>query len=138
MKNHYLKPVCVGRIEPKHIQKNLVPHFTRDTMLVTDSHRAYKTIANKNKIPLHQIPSGKHTIEGFHLGHVNGYHHNVSDFLYRYHGVSTKYLSNYLAMFYWKEKHKDMTYRDQAYEIISLLAMQLIQVQKTNSKLGSF
>ena len=78
-KNHYLHPVCVGRIEPKHIQQNLVPHFTKDTILVTDSHRAYRTIADKNKIPLHQIPSGK---------------------------------------------HKDLTYKEQAYEIISLLAMQ--------------
>ena len=47
--NHFLQSVCVGRIQPIHIEKTLVPHFTEDTVLVTDSHRAYKTVANKYK-----------------------------------------------------------------------------------------
>ena len=123
-KDMFAKAVCVGRIQPKHIEKELVPHFTKDTLLVTDSHSAYKTVANRHKIPLRQIPSGKHTSNGYHLGHVNGYHHNLSDFLYGYHGVSTKYLPNYLALFNWMEKNKTKTFKEQAYKIIDLLAMQ--------------
>ena len=122
--NHFLQSVCVGRIQPIHIEKTLVPHFTEDTVLVTDSHRAYRTVANKYKIPLNQIPSGKHTSGGFHLGHINGYHHNISDFMYLYHGVSSKFLDYYLALFYWVEKNKHKTYLEQAYDIITLLANQ--------------
>ena len=122
--NHFLQSVCVGRIQPTHIEQTLVPHFTDDTVLVTDSHRAYKTVANKYKIPLNQIPSGKHTSGGFHLGHINGYHHNISDFMYLYHGVSSKFLDYYLALFYWVEKNKGKTYLEQAYDIITLLANQ--------------
>ena len=122
--NHFLQSVCVGRIQPIHIEKTLVPHFTEDTVLVTDSHRAYRTVANKYKIPLNQIPSGKHTSGGFHLGHINGYHHNISDFMYLYHGVSSKFLDYYLALFYWIEKNKHKTYLEQAYDIITLLANQ--------------
>ena len=122
--NHFLQSVCVGRIQPTHIEQTLVPHFTEDTVLVTDSHRAYKTVANKYKIPLNQIPSGKHTSGGFHLGHINGYHHNISDFMYMYHGVSSKFLDYYLALFYWVEKNKHKTYLEQAYDIITLLANQ--------------
>ena len=122
--NHFLQSVCVGRIQPIHIEKTLVPHFTEDTVLVTDSHRAYRTVANKYKIPLNQIPSGKHTSGGFHLGHINGYHHNISDFMYLYHGVSSKFLDYYLALFYWVEKNKDKTYLEQAYDIITLLSNQ--------------
>ena len=122
--NHFLQSVCVGRIQPTHIEQTLVPHFTEDTVLVTDSHRAYKTVANKYKIPLNQIPSGKHTSGGFHLGHINGYHHNISDFMYLYHGVSSKFLDYYLALFYWVEKNKGKTYLEQAYDIITLLANQ--------------
>ena len=122
--NHFLQSVCVGRIQPIHIEKTLVPHFTEDTVLVTDSHRAYRTVANKYKIPLNQIPSGKHTSGGFHLGHINGYHHNISDFMYLYHGVSSKFLDYYLALFYWVEKNKHNTYLEQAYDIITLLANQ--------------
>ena len=122
--NHFLQSVCVGRIQPTHIEQTLVPHFTEDTVLVTDSHRAYKTVANRYKIPLNQIPSGKHTSGGFHLGHINGYHHNISDFMYLYHGVSSKFLDYYLALFYWVEKNKHKTYLEQAYDIITLLANQ--------------
>ena len=122
--NHFLQSVCVGRIQPIHIEQTLVPHFTEDTVLVTDSHRAYRPVANKYKIPLNQIPSGKHTSGGFHLGHINGYHHNISDFMYLYHGVSSKFLDYYLALFYWVEKNKGKTYLEQAYDIITLLANQ--------------
>lgn len=122
--NHFLQSVCVGRIQPTHIEQTLVPHFTEDTVLVTDSHRAYRTVANKYKIPLKQIPSGKHTSGGYHLGHINGYHHNISDFMYLYHGVSSKFLDYYLALFYWVEKNKGKTYLEQAYDIITLLSNQ--------------
>lgn len=74
--------------------------------------------------PLKQIPSGKHTSGGYSLGHINGYHHNISDFMYLYHGVSSKFLDYYLALFYWIEKNKDKSYLDQAYDIITLLSNQ--------------
>lgn len=122
--NHFLQTVCVGRIQPNHIEQTLVPHFSDDTVLVTDSHRAYRTVANKHKIPLKQIPSGKHTSGGYSLGHINGYHHNISDFMYLYHGVSSKFLDYYLALFYWVEKNKDKSYLEQAYDIITLLSNQ--------------
>ena len=83
-----------------------------------------KPVANKYKIPLNQIPSGKHTSGGFHLGHINGYHHNISDFMYLYHGVSSKFLDYYLVLFYWVEKNMHKTYLEQAYDIITLLANQ--------------
>lgn len=122
--NHFLQTVCVGRIWVSHIEQALVPHFSEDTVLVTDSHRAYKTVANKHKIPLKQIPSGKHTSGGYSLGHINGYHHNISDFMYLYHGVSSKFLDYYLSLFYWKEKNKGKPYLEQAYDIITLLSNQ--------------
>ena len=122
--NHFLQTVCVGRIGAKHIEQTLLPHFSKDTILITDSHRAYKTVANRHKIPLRQIPNGKHTSGGYSLGHINGYHHNLSDFLYLYHGVSSKFLDLYLSLFYWVEKNKGKSYQEQAYDIIKLLASQ--------------
>ncbi len=122
--NHFLQTVCVGRIQASHIEQTLVPHFSEDTVLVTDSHRAYRTVANRHKIPLKQIPSGKHTNGGYSLGHVNGCHHNISDFMYLYHGVSSKFLDYYLSLFYWIEKNKHKPYLEQAYDIITLLSNQ--------------
>lgn len=138
--NHFLQTVCVGRIWASHIEKTLVPHFSEDTVLITDSHRAYRTVANKHKIPLKQIPSGKHTNGGYSLGHINGYHHNISDFMYLYHGVSSKFLDYYLALFYWIEKNKNKSYLEQAYDIITLLSNQAkkIPLNKFKDKPISF
>ena len=138
--NHFLQTVCVGRIWASHIEKTLVPHFSEDTVLITDSHRAYRTVANKHKIPLKQIPSGKHTSGGYSLGHINGYHHNISDFMYLYHGVSSKFLDYYLALFYWIEKNKNKSYLEQAYDIITLLSNQAkkIPLNKFKDKPISF
>ena len=58
------------------------------------------------------------------MEHINGYHHNISDFMYLYHGVSSKFLDYYLALFYWVEKNKDKPYLEQAYDIITLLSNQ--------------
>ena len=132
--NHFLQTVCVGRIWASHIEKTLLPHFTEDTVLITDSHRAYKTVANKHKIPLKQIPSGKHTSGGYSLGHINGYHHNISDFMYLYHGVSSKFLDYYLALFYWIEKNKHKPYLEQAYDIITLLSNQAKRYHSISSR----
>ncbi len=138
--NHFLQTVCVGRIWASHIEKTLVPHFSEDTVLITDSHRAYKTVANKHKITLKQIPSGKHTSSGYNLGHINGYHHNISDFMYLYHGVSSKFLDYYLALFYWIEKNKHKSYLEQAYDIVTLLSNQAknIPLNKFKDKPISF
>ena len=48
----------------------------------------------------------------------------MSSFLHGYFGVSTKYLPLYIVLEIWKEKHKNMTLQEQAYEIINLLSMQ--------------
>lgn len=122
--NHFLEATCVGKVEPKHIEKNLLSSLKDNVRLVTDGLRAYKTVANKHNIPLHQVPSSKHSKDGYNLALLNGYHRNLSVFLRQYYGVSSKYLDYYLALFYWKEKSKSLTYEEQAYEILTLLANQ--------------
>ena len=58
------------------------------------------------------------------MGHIYDYHRNISDFMYLYHGVSSKFFDYYLALFYWVEKNKGKAYLEQAYDIITLLANQ--------------
>ncbi len=126
--NQFLQPVCVGRIEPKHIEKYLVPHLTGGTILVTDSHRAYRTVANKYKIPHRQIPSGKHTSNGFSLAHINGYHRNINALVKKYVETSTKYADLYLALYYWQVKNSKMKMEEKIEVILDLLAHQAKKV----------
>lgn len=50
--NTCLAPACIGRIEPKHIEEQWDGRFSRDSILVTDSLRAYRTFANHNNVHL--------------------------------------------------------------------------------------
>ena len=60
--------------------------------------------------------------------------------MYLYHGVSSKFLDYYLALFYWIEKNKSKPYIEQAYDIITLLANQSkkIPLAKFKNKSISF
>lgn len=62
------------------------------------------------------------------------FHHNISDFIYLYHGVSSKFLDYYLALFYWIEKNKDRPYLEQAYDIITLLSNQARKIPLAHFK----
>ena len=46
-----------------------------------------------------------------HMQHVNNMHHHLRDFLRSYCGVSSKYLSNYLALFVWLKNNGAMRQR---------------------------
>lgn len=95
LENSYLAPSCIGRIEPKHLEQHWSGKFAADSILVTDSLRAYRTFANNNKIHLRQIPSGKHTSGPFNLGKVNSYHSKLTTFMNGYKEVASKYLDHY-------------------------------------------
>lgn len=105
--NSYLSPACIGKIEPKHIEQQWKGKFTNESILVTDSLRAYRTFANNNKIHLRQIPSGKHSSGAFNLGRINSYHSNLTTFMATYGEVASKYLDHYLALFRWTDKYMD-------------------------------
>ena len=122
---HYLSPACLSRPEPKHIEDGIVPHLIdkENMILVTDGLRAYRTVANKNKIHLRQIPSGKHSSGPFNLGLINGYHSNLKMFMDKYKEIASKYVDNYMALFYWQEKNKRSSTATMVEDILGVMTM---------------
>lgn len=121
LENAYLAPSCIGRVEPKHLEQHLGGKFAEDSILVTDSLRAYRTFANNHKIHLRQIPSGKHTSGPFNLGKVNSYHSKLTTFMAGYKEVASKYLDHYLALFRWQEKKWDHRTADKTNMLLDML-----------------
>ena len=121
LQNAYLAPTCLGKIEPKHLELHLGGRFAEDSILVTDSLRAYRTFANNNKIHLRQIPSGRHTSGPFNLGKVNSYHSKLTDYFERYKEVGSKYLDHYLALFRWQEKGFNSRTADRVNMLLDML-----------------
>jgi hypothetical protein len=69
-------------------------------VLCTDGAAAYAAFARKFSI-IHQIvhpKPGKRVRDGaFHIQNVNAYHSRLKNRIARFHGVTTKYLANYLG-----------------------------------------
>ena len=103
--NSYLSPACIGKIEPKHIEQMWNGKFSNESILVSDSLRAYRTFANNHKVHLRQIPSGKHSFGAFNLGRINAYHSNLTAFMGIHREVASKYLDHYCSLFRWMEKY---------------------------------
>lgn len=55
-KGMYFSPTCVGKSTPKHIELEIGDKFSKDSILVADSHRAYKTFAIKNVRAIQILP----------------------------------------------------------------------------------
>ena len=92
---------CVNRAKPTadNIQEALGVRIGENGVFLCDGATAYnKLIETKNcqKIVLN---NHKDYNKAYHLNTVNGLHSRLKAMLYRYRGVSSKYLNRYLALF---------------------------------------
>lgn len=98
--NILMGTVCNGRIKTKQIVDFFDGKIGEDVTFCTDSHKSYPRIDKKLKLTLKQVPSGKTMINSvYHLQHVNSLHSAFKRWMVPFNGVSTKYISNYLAWF---------------------------------------
>ena len=109
----HLQVATRGRISIENLDKILKDKITPDSILCSDSHHSYIGFANKNNLEHKTIKaSAKEFVkEGkYHVQHVNQTGRELKSWLDRFHGVSTKYLQQYLNWFAIKNKWKVRTY----------------------------
>jgi len=92
-----------GAISAAQLEKHLLPMLDPQVLLVTDANAAYRAFSRRHGIA-HQwvnLRAGVRTrrsSEGaIHVQNVNSYHRRLRDWLMRFHGVSSRYLTNYLG-----------------------------------------
>lgn len=90
----------VPELNAETIAETLGPALEKDVILCTDGFSSYKTFARRAGIE-HKalnLSGGVRIMEGvFHIQHVNAYHSRLKRWMGRFHGVSTRYLENYLG-----------------------------------------
>ena len=98
--NILMGAVCNGRITTTDIVKFFDGKLGKDTTFCVDSHKSYIGIKKDLNIELKQIPRGKSMLDSvYHLQHINSLHSAFKRWLMHFNGVSSKYISNYLAWF---------------------------------------
>jgi transposase-like protein len=97
-----------GRVSYAELERLYDGHVLERSTICTDSLSSYRKLSTKLNAVHKAIPSGKHSDGIFHLNHVNSLHSRFKTWLDRFHGVSTKFLGNYLAWFKWIEQAKGL------------------------------
>jgi transposase-like protein len=80
----------------KQIGECLVPVLSKDVVLCSDGASAYRTIGKKHGIDVKSVPA-KGVAGNYHINNVNAYDSRLKGWMFRFQGVATKYLDNYLG-----------------------------------------
>ena len=108
----YGQVTCRGLLTSNLLSKILDNRIENDSVVMTDGGHSYGLyFKDKDNIEHVTLKSNGHNkapeVRGvFHINNVNGMHKRFRDFMYKYNGVSTKYLRNYLSLFLWVENNK--------------------------------
>lgn len=104
--NTVAKKLCTGRVRFSDLKGFFSNKIAEGSILCVDSHKSYIKIPTVFDVTLKRIDSGKHTDGIYHIQHANAFHSRLKEWMDKFHGVSTKYLENYLTWFRWCELTK--------------------------------
>lgn len=85
-----------GKVSTDCIGQVLAGHLHPDTVICTDREQAYLRFAKAQGLSLVRMEPDHRTNGSYGIQRINAYHSRLRGFLRRRHGVSTKYLGNYL------------------------------------------
>lgn len=94
-----------GRIHAKELIKIYKDKIPSSCQVVSDSLRSYHKLMKELKVTWIKIPSGKKEKDGYTLKKINDLHSSIDLFLYKYRGISDKYLRNYIGLYKYKDRH---------------------------------
>ena len=91
-----------GRPSADEIDRILGDRISKRSMLLTDRHPSFSSFARGRELNYMalDLSKGRRSIKGiYHIQNVNSYHSRLKNWVARFKGVATKYLSNYLHWF---------------------------------------
>lgn len=136
--NLFAKLVCVGSIARKHVIKHFDDRFESDAIMVTDGSTAYVWFAEERNLHHVKVNSKVHFNGPYNLSRINSLHSNLSKYWSEdsENLPATKYLDLSLMLFWWQEKNKDLTTKQQVEELYAYISSRTAE-QLTYEKLQS-
>lgn len=124
----YARPGKTGKVSSYCIKKIFDGIIAPGATLCTDNEKAYVNFAKVQGIRLIQMDTECRVTENqgaeYGIQRINAYHSRLKGFLRRFHGVSTKYLGNYLV---WNDVLANS--RRNREEVMELLLSQILTVR---------
>ena len=115
---------CVNRGNPsaEDIQEAFSARISESGVFLCDGKMAYNKLIRAKKYGKIVLKSREDYNKVYHLNTVNGLHSRLKDMLYRYRGVSSKYLNRYLALFTALEQARHSVFQPEVDSIRLLIA----------------
>lgn len=126
-KNFFAAVPGVGFMTDAMLDATVAKHINKEkAMMLVDDYKVTKNyfeangykhmilLSNTSDNPKEHKPEVR---DGLHMQHVNAMHRHIRNFLKPYYGVSSKYLSNYIALFVWLKSVGQMKNRKKADKI---------------------
>ena len=91
----------------QELESLLKPRLAPDALLCSDGLHVYGKFCKKLQIPhriIHSHNKQRVIQKVFHIQNVNAYHSRLKGWIFRFHGVATHYLANYLGWFRWLDQ----------------------------------
>lgn len=133
--NIIMGAVCNGRITTNEIVGFFDGKLGEDVTFVVDSHKSYIGIEKELNIELKQVPRGKSILDSvYHLQHVNALHSSFKRWLMHFNGVSSKYISNYLAWFKFLQLSKKNKTNDRIKDMLVNVATRKTYITRNTIK----
>lgn len=83
------------------------PHLENVTCICSDKCPSYRLLATNLNVELHAFKTDSKEKRGiYHINHVNYIHKAITDYFHLHHGISSKYLNEYLALIAYKCMNK--------------------------------
>lgn len=102
--NMYFEVGGTGEVTSNMIRNTIASKIINSTKVETDCKSSYESIAKENNWNLIQIKAEGHTDDkGNNLANINSLHSELTSFLGKFHGVSTKHLQEYLDWFVFRK-----------------------------------
>lgn len=110
-----LKVAGAGNVTLDMIRNTIANKIENPTKIITDCKSSYEGVAKENNWDLKQVKSKCYTDgKGNNLANINFLHSELTLFLSKFHGVSTKHLQEYLDWFsFSKYQNYSIDYIDQ-------------------------
>lgn len=108
-RNGISSDIPMEKINDLKLSYELSHRILPDAVLCSDGAKAYKSMAKHLNLTHRQlnIKKGVRVLEkAFHIQTVNSYHNNFKCWIFRFRGIATKYLNNYLGWFRWMAMNK--------------------------------
>lgn len=106
--NLIIKVVGNGPASTQMISKALKNKIEENSILITDSKTSYIKFAEDNKLKLIPIPKGTHKVNNYTLNDVNEIMTEISTYLFRKRGISSRHLQHHMNFIMYRKKLKYM------------------------------